>query len=61
MNAYIIMTLYLHKYQKTNTNTMKLLKDIYNLIFLRCRNCGERMYIVVRAHHHTEDGVDVTK
>jgi hypothetical protein len=27
----------------------------------RCKWCGERMHTVIRAHHHTENGVDVTK
>lgn len=26
-----------------------------------CAHCGEHMYTIVRAHHHTEDGKDVTK
>lgn len=26
----------------------------------RCKACGERMYTTVRAHHHTENGVDAT-
>lgn len=27
----------------------------------KCAACGERMYVLVRGHHHTENGVDVTK
>ena len=27
----------------------------------RCAHCNDSMYTIVRAHHHTENGVDVTK
>lgn len=27
----------------------------------RCKECNEPMYTVVRAHHHIENGEDVTK
>lgn len=26
-----------------------------------CAFCGEPMYTLIRAHHHTENGVDVTQ
>lgn len=26
-----------------------------------CAHCGEKIYTVIRAHHHTENGIDVTK
>lgn len=29
--------------------------------FKRCAYCGEPMYTTVRAHHHTENGLDVTE
>lgn len=29
--------------------------------FEQCAHCGENMYTFVRAHHHTEDGKDVSK
>jgi hypothetical protein len=27
----------------------------------QCKACGEPMHTIVRAHHHIEDGKDVTK
>lgn len=27
----------------------------------RCAYCGANLYGIVRSHHHTEDGVDVTR
>jgi hypothetical protein len=27
----------------------------------QCKACGEPMNTIVRSHHHTEDGKDVTK
>lgn len=27
----------------------------------KCAECGENMYSLIRAHHHTENGKDVTK
>lgn len=26
----------------------------------QCKHCGEPMHALVRSHHHTEDGKDVT-
>lgn len=29
--------------------------------FNKCAHCGENLYGIVRTHHHTEDGQDVTE
>lgn len=36
-------------------------QDIFPELNETCAYCGEKMYTTVRAHHHTENGVDVTK
>ena len=40
--------------ERTNHPDLALLEE-------RCAWCGERLYTIVRGHHHTENGKDVTK
>lgn len=44
-------------------DTMKEAEQVvgeFNDLAKRCKGCGDQMYTTVRAHHHTEGGIDVT-
>jgi len=36
------------------------LQQLRELLTTICAHCGEKMHTIIRAHHHTEDGEDVT-
>lgn len=41
--------------------TEQELAQIKELLTEACKNCHEPLYTVIRAHYHTENGVDVTE
>ena len=35
-------------------------REARKLLDVKCADCAADMYVIVRGHHHTEEGVDLT-